>query len=329
MIEYSVIIRTTGKAGEKYAALLDSISNLVPQPKEIIVVLPEGYEQPPEKLGTELFYYCKKGMVTQRLYGIQKCKSKYALVCDDDVCFKSDFVQKLHKPIAEGIAEFSAGPLLSFLPPKGIASVLYAMTGAAVPMIRHGDRYISVLSTTGYSYDRHIEKTKCTYLTAESLPWTCFYGDIEAMKSIKLEDETWLQSHGYASMDDQTMFYKAYLMGLRAVVVPQAWYEHLDARTSRRLVSDTAYAMEFNRYVFWHRFIYSMDTRMKKIWDVICINYYYFMKYFYNKMRLLGHTLDKEAIRAKKQAIKDAKIYVNSDEYMRLPKIERKYDKAK
>ena len=41
MIDYSVIIRTTGNAHMKYRKLLDSISRLVPKPKEVIVVLPE------------------------------------------------------------------------------------------------------------------------------------------------------------------------------------------------------------------------------------------------------------------------------------------------
>ena len=42
MLDYSVIIRTTGKAGAKYQGLLDSIAGLEPQPREVIVVLPDG-----------------------------------------------------------------------------------------------------------------------------------------------------------------------------------------------------------------------------------------------------------------------------------------------
>lgn len=321
MIDYSVIIRTTGNAGEKYASLLNSISKLNDKPREVIVVLPEGYAKPKEKIGNELFYYCKKGMVTQRLYGIEKCKTKYALICDDDVCFESDFIEKLHQPISDGIAELSAGPLLSFLPAKGIMSILHAVTGSAVPMINNRGRYISILSTTGYSYNRYVTKTSRKYLTAESLPWTCFYGDVEAIKRIAMEEEHWLELNGYASLDDQTMFYKAYLRGIRTVIVPNAHYKHLDAKTSRRVLSDIAYSMEFNRYVFWHRFIYSMDSGVKKIWDQICIDYYFFMKFFYNRMRLISKELDIDAVKAKKQAIKDAKKYVKSKEYLNLPKV--------
>ena len=56
-IDYAVVIRTTGNAHEKYQRLLDSVNALVPAPKEVIVVLPEGYALPDEKLGYESFRY--------------------------------------------------------------------------------------------------------------------------------------------------------------------------------------------------------------------------------------------------------------------------------
>ena len=43
IIDYSVVIRTTGNAHEKYQNLLNSVSNLIPPPKEIIVILPGFY----------------------------------------------------------------------------------------------------------------------------------------------------------------------------------------------------------------------------------------------------------------------------------------------
>ena len=96
MIEYSVIIRTIGKAGYKYQNLLNSIASLVPQPKEVIVVLPEGYELPAERLGWETFYYAPKGMISQRIFGIEKCKTQYALICDDDVVYNKNYEKGAH-----------------------------------------------------------------------------------------------------------------------------------------------------------------------------------------------------------------------------------------
>ena len=93
-IDYSVIIRTTGQAGEKYTKLLESIKKLKPQPREIIVVLPEKANLPENQLGYEKFFYSPKGMVIQRMCGIAKCKTRYGLICDDDVVFEKKFVQK-------------------------------------------------------------------------------------------------------------------------------------------------------------------------------------------------------------------------------------------
>ena len=201
-IDYSVIIRTIGKAGEKYQHLLDSIKKLQPQPREVIVVLPEGYAEPAEKLGWETFYYSPKGMVIQRMYGVQKCKTPYALILDDDIAFESDFVQKLHEPIAMGLGKLSAGPLYSFLPVKGAKALISAISGASAPTIFHKDRYISVLRTTGYSYNRKL-KLETKFYESQSLPWTCFYADIEAMKQIGLEDEVWLDAkEGFAGIDE-------------------------------------------------------------------------------------------------------------------------------
>lgn len=104
-IDYSVIIRTTEQVGEKYIKLLESIKKLKPQPQEVIVILPEKIDLPEKQLGYEKFYYSPKGMVIQRMYGIAKCKTRYGLICDDDVVFEEEFVQKLYKPILEKIIE--------------------------------------------------------------------------------------------------------------------------------------------------------------------------------------------------------------------------------
>lgn len=206
-IEYSVIIRTIGKAGEKYQKLLNSIAALVPQPKEVIVVLPEGYTEPDEKLGWETFYHSPKGMVSQRMYGVAQCKTPYALICDDDVSFGSDFVQSLHKPIAQNLCKFSIAPLYSFLPAKGIPAIIDTISGAAAPAIFNRNRYISVLRTSGYSYNRKL-KENADYYETQSAPWTCFYADIGAFRKLGFEDEQfWLDSRGYSAMDDLTNVY--------------------------------------------------------------------------------------------------------------------------
>lgn len=318
-IDYSVVIRTTGKAKEKYAGLLASIASLEPQPQEVIVVLPEGYELPEERLGSETFYFCPKGMVIQRMTGIQKCKTQYALICDDDVQFSSDFVQKLHEPLAKGIGEISIAPLYSFLPQKGLRAVVDAIKGSGVPTVFHKDRYCSILRTTGYSYNRKLDASKKYYQT-QSAAWTCFYANTDTLRSIDFETEQkWLDAHGYSALDDQTMFYKAWLRGIKTIVVTHAFYEHLDARTSTREYRDPVlFSSTFNRIIFWHRFIYSQEKNtLGRIWAWSCFAYYRFFNSIYMQLR----TNSKKEKEIRRCARKEAKDYLKSDEYRNLPTV--------
>ena len=52
-MEYTVVIRTLGKAGEKYQQMLNSLLAQTIVPKEIIVYLAEGYTIPKETIGID------------------------------------------------------------------------------------------------------------------------------------------------------------------------------------------------------------------------------------------------------------------------------------
>jgi len=322
-IDYSVVIRTLGTAGEKYQKLLSCIEKLEPKPKEVIVVLPEGYEKPADQLGWEKFYFSPKGMVIQRSYGINAATTKYALVCDDDVCFDSDFVQKLYKPVNDGLCSFSAGPLLSFLPPKGSKTIISSVMGAAAPTLFHKNRYVSILNTGGYSFNRNINTAEEHYYEAQSLPWTCFFADVEAYKALKLDEELWLDMNGYSAFDDQTMFYKGWLKGYKTIVVSNALYEHLDAKTStRKNKPATLYSSVFNRYVFWHRFIYTRKHNpLIKFWALSCFKYRIMWCKIWDLLDYLRHRYSVEDRKIIKQSHKDAKKFVKSSVYLSLPTI--------
>lgn len=320
-IDYSVVIRTTGKAHEKYQALLNSIESLNVKPVEVIVVLPEGYELPQEQLGYESFYFSPKGMVVQRLTGIEYCKTRYALVCDDDVVFGADFVEKLYAPVEQGIAAFSAAPLYSFLPPKGLNAVICTIMGSAVPTYIHrNDRYVSVLKTSGYSYNRHLDNSQTRYYETQSIAWTCFFADVSVFKALELDKEVWLDAHGYSALDDQTMFYKAWLMGYKTVVVSNAVYEHLDAKTSTRNSKPAAlYSMTFNRVVFWHRFIFSVQKNI--VSKVIArVAFFYRMQWmrFWDYLAVIRKRMTANEYDICRKGYQDGWKYIKTEEYQSL-----------
>ena len=325
-INYSVIIRTTGNAHLKYQKLLDSISRLEPQPQEVLVVLPEGNELPEEQLGWETFLFCPKGMVRQRMEGINACKTAYALICDDDICFPVDFVKKLHSPLKEGRGFFSVAPLYSFLPDKGINTFICAIMGSAMPMVMHRrTRYVSVLKSTGYSYNRYLERCPGRYYETQSAAWTCFYADIQVLKQLEFDQETWLDANGYSAYDDLTMFYKAWLMGFKTIVVANAAYEHLDARTSTsNNKPNVLFSRSFNRLVFWHRFIYSQQSRLLgKTLSQFAYCYRLIWIVVQNVTKVLRRRMTIHDLHICYNGFRAAKAYVQSDAYRRLPPIVR------
>lgn len=319
-INYSIVIRTIGNAGQKYQRLLDSIEKLNPKPKEVIVVLPEGYDLPKEQLGYERFIFCKKGMITQRLEGLYNTKCEYILFCDDDISFEDDYIKKLYRPIKEGLADATVGPLLEFFPKKGVRSIVSALLGGAMPTIFNKSNYTTILRCSGWSYNRiNLEKCK-EYYQVQSAAWTNFFIKREVMLKLDFESEIWLQMFGYAALDDQTMFYKLYKMGYRTLLVSDATYVHEDAKTStKELKLEPVYANGFNHYIFWHRFIYSLHTnKIDRILDKIAFNYWYIMNLSYNRIRNYKNI---DIYKHFKQGVKDAKEYVKTDSYNKLPNI--------
>lgn len=305
-ISYSVAIRTLGIAGEKYVKLMNSVAALVPQPKEVVVVLPEGYKEPEYKIGCETFVHSPKGMIIQRLASLEYITSEYILFCDDDVEFGSDFVQKLYEPMKMGYS-CSAGPLLEFFPPAGIKYAVASLLGGACVMLHGRDKmYTRILNTGGWSYNRSIKTDEHRIYDAESLAWTCFFINAKAMRDIHFEDEMWIEQNGYAAFDDRVMFYKLMQKGHKSCVVSDAEYKHNDAMTSTRdLKLEPIYARAFNHYVFWYRFLYQPEMSFgKRIWKRLCIEYYIDMQKMYGKLKRMPN----EAYVAMTKGFLDAKM---------------------
>ena len=319
-LDYSVVIRTTGKAGEKYARLLASIEALEPRPREVVVVLPEGYDLPPERLGWETFHFCPKGMVTQRLYGIQVCKTPYALICDDDIAFGPDFVRQLSRPVLDGGYGISAGPLLELFPPRGLQSIFWALGAAAVPSLRSDAAYTTMLRTTGYIYNRSIDLEHTRIYEAQSYCWACFFADMEKLRSIHMEDELWLDKLGYSAHDDTVMYYKAWLRGVKTAIVSTAAYQHLDGKTSTRgRPVQVKKAMGFTRYVLWHRFFYEQAKGLEKPWCVVCIAYRTLFQSATDLIRCIAGKRPFAEVKAYIEGTIQAMKWVKTREYRDLP----------
>lgn len=325
MSNYSIAIRTLGKAGEKYRKLLSSIAESRLRPDKVIVVLPEGYEPPAERLGYEQFVYCSKSMIGQRLEALKYIDSEYTLFLDDDISFAPDFVDKLIKPLNEGLFDCSTGPLFSFFPASTAGTIAGTLTGSVSVSLFHRDMYVKILRTGGWSYHTFNTNVERYYLT-ESFAWTCFMIRNAVVRDLDMEDEVcWIEKYGYAYGDDRVMAYKLIKRGYRACIVSNALYDHNDAKTSTSSseMSNTKpmFCKGYFHVVFWHRFIQNIEkTWLMRAYSAICLGYWFVGMYFYHLLKSLKPGYG-DHFRAFRGGIRAGMKYISSQEYRELPPI--------
>ena len=255
-MDYSICIRTLGFSSDKYSRLLKSISQLNIKPREIIIVLPEGYAEPEEKIEGQRIVYCKKGMLMQRIVGYEEACSEYVLLLDDDVEFESKLIEKLSKPLVLGEAEISFPIYEELLPQKGIRSMIAAFTLAAVPSVSKRAKFLSILPSGGYRYNRNYD-SELDFCYSETGPGMCVFAKTQVLKGIALRDELWVEKCGYALRDDAVLIYKAFNCGYKSVAISKINITHLDGggKSENRNLK-AAYANTLNHIIFWHRLVF-------------------------------------------------------------------------
>ena len=325
MSDYSIAIRTIGKAGEKYRKLLKSIDECQHRPKKVVVVLPEGYEPPEDQLGYEEFVHCPKSMIGQRLEALKYIDTEYTLFLDDDISFSPDFVDKLLEPLEEGKFDCSTGPLFSFFPASTAGKIAGTLMGAVSVSVFHRDMYVKILRTGGWSYHTFDTDVKRYYPT-ESFAWTCFMIRTQCFRDIDMEDEIpWIEKHGYAIGDDRVMAYKLIKRGYRACIVSNALYDHNDAKTSTSVEemvnTKPSFCMGFFHVVFWKRYILDLESGWAgKIADMVCFGYWLVATLAYHCLKAL-----KKRNRSKSFAffrgMGEGMEFMHSQEFKNLPAV--------
>ncbi len=332
MISYSIVLRTLGFGGEKYQALLDSIKAQSIQPAEFLVVIPHGYDLPKERLGLETFIRCDKGMVNQRVVGMNEAKGDYLLVVDDDVSFPEDFVEKLYNIMNRNEADIISPRLQEYfdIPTPSILkkTITFLSTGARISKAR--SRYAIRISRLGGSIHNANLSNNEIYLT-QTGSGGCFFAKQKAIKQVNFENELWLEKNiAYAFPEDQVFFFKAFCIGIKTLYAHQLAYLHLDASAA---VNDSKINVDKktvkkhdscrNMFIFWHRFQYSRieNVLWQKIVSLACIAW----KVSFNLMlHMLFYGLRPslwKCIAATWNGYIDGYKFIKSDEYKKLPKL--------
>lgn len=318
-MEYTAVIRTLGTAGEKYQTLLDSLNRQTIQPSKILVYIAEGYAIPKETIGKEQYIYVKKGMVAQRALSYDEVDTEFILFLDDDVYLPETAVEQLYKYLNDFDADVISPDVFPNSERSFLGKCMMMLSGRMMPR-KDDDKWgYKVMRNSGYSYNNN-PKPGAYWSQTNAGP--CFFCRKTDFLKIHFEDELWLDTMKYPLGEDQVMFYKMYLFGLKQLTCFGSGIKHLDAGST--MISEEKEKMliysDFRfKTIFWHRFIYKPDKNfLSRVRSIISIEY------------ALGFTLsisalkcNLEILKLKYKAIKEACQFIKSKEYKNLPLIKK------
>lgn len=315
-MNYSAVIRTLGVAGEKYQILLDSLVAQTIPPKQIIVYIAEGYPIPKETVGIERYVYVKKGMVAQRALRYDEVDTEFMLCLDDDLFLPADFVQTMYDELRDNDGDVISPDIYPNHERGLIQEILMLLSGRMMARRIQDSWGYRVLRTGGYSYRKNIDKK---IYPSQTNAGACFFCRKEYFLKVSFEDEMWLDSNRYPIGEDQVMYYKMFLSGLKVLTSYNSGIKHLDAGGNQTKEKEKMLIYSDFRFktIFWHRFIYRPEKNLLlKAWDCICIGYTFAFAFIVSLLKLQFDILV-----IKYNAIRDAAHFLRSDEYKRLPAI--------
>lgn len=251
--DYSVAIRTLGRAGTKYQTLLNSLASQTHKPKEIVIYLAEGYPKPTETIGIEKIVYVKKGMVAQRALDYKEIDTEWILFLDDDVSIEPWGVEKmLSDTIKAGadVCAFDAFPhhQLSIKAKIGMALLL-----SSFPRVFNKSKGYTVTMLGADCYNPK-PKHDTAWSTSNAGPgFICRKSDF---LNLNFKEELWLDNTPIAFPDDKVMFFKMHLKGLKILTHYNCGFKHLDAGTSSdtkevsEKLRNSIFSEAHNMYIF-------------------------------------------------------------------------------
>ncbi len=318
-MNYTAVIRTLGTAGKKYQTLLDSLNRQTIQPSKILVYIAKGYAIPKETIGKEQYIYVKKGMVAQRALPYKEVDTEFILFLDDDLFLPNDFVEEIYFFLEKNHADVISPDVFPNAERSFLGKCLMMLSGRMMPRKNDGKWGYKVMRNSGYSYNNH---PKPGVYWSQTNAAACFLCRKADFLKIHFEDERWMDNLKYAQGDDQVMYYKMYLSGLKQLTWFGSGIKHLDAG-STMINEDKEKMLIYSDFrfkvLFWHRFIYLPDKNiLSRVWSTICIGYALGFTLFISTLKC-----NFDILKLKYRAIKEAIEFIRSKEYKNLPLIKK------
>lgn len=263
MMEYSVAIRTLGLNPEVLKRELTSIFAQSLAPSKVVIYIAHGYKIPDFRVAYEEYVYTAKGMVAQRALPYDEIATDLLLLLDDDVELAPDSVERLVAAMAEGKYDCVSADTFAnhALPPR--SKIYAALTNLTLPHLP-GQFAFRLRGWGSFSYVSHPPRPVMDSQTAAA---PCSLWRKSVLSTLRLQDELWLDSIGYAFSEDGLESYKLYANGGRLGVHFNAGVTNIDAKTS-----SGAYAVNSERfairakasYLVWHRALISSEPSAAK-----------------------------------------------------------------
>lgn len=315
-MEYTAVIRTLGTAGEKYQRLLNSLNQQTLPPKAIQVYIAEGYPLPKETIGKEQYIYVKKGMVAQRALPYDEVDTEYMLFLDDDLEFPPNTVEEMFKELQIHNADVISPDIFPNAERPLKAELMMTLSGRMRARRGNNKWGYKVMRTGGYSYNKIPRNTS---LLSQTNAGACLLCRKQDFLNIHFEEELWLDTQKYPIGEDQVMYYKMYLNGLKLLTWYNHHFIHLDAggNTNPEKAKKLIYSDFYFKTIFWYRFIWLCEKNLfLKLWSFFCIGYAFS---FAMVISLFKGEID--ILRIKRDAIKDGIRFLQSETYKQLPRI--------
>ena len=309
-MDYTVVIRTLGTAGDYYQRTLNSLLEQTIRPQTIIIYIAEGYPIPQETIGIERYVYVKKGMVAQRALPYNEVNTEYMLFLDDDVYLPPAGVETLYNEMIEHNAQVISPCTFSNHKVSWKSKIVQSLMGKEVIRLFGNKWAYKVLRTGGFSYNNNPVKPVYESTTNAG---PCFFCKKSDFLKIHLEEDLWLDEAPYALPEDQVMFYKMHLCGLKILTSFDSGIVHLDAgstmQASDEKVLKVIYSEFRNKTIFWYKYLYSQEKNLwMKGWCCICFGYMLAIQHVRSLMKLMkGKKAEVEAFR---KGVKDGKDYI-------------------
>jgi glycosyltransferase involved in cell wall biosynthesis len=271
-LEYSVAIRSIGNSDWRFIRLIKSLESQTVIPNEVIIVLPSTVKRWNIKTNLKIrWVFSKKGMVSQRMTGIDNIKSSYALLLDDDIEFSQELAEKLLTPIINNHADITV-PYFSQFIPKGKIVLLNAFFGIAIPR-KDVNTYIDITLGGGFKYPRSEPPRTCK---TQSGVGPCIAARIDSLLFNKIGRDIFLDTSPYSAREDTAFLFGAHQKGLRVYMIPNINISHLQGGTALDSNRDyyNYYSLVRNQIYFWRNYIYSSLKDFQKISSLFMLIWY-------------------------------------------------------